>query len=77
MSDDTFARLSRVDDGLVWLSRVTEYGDRDLCLRTPNRQEITGLVVKRRDGRDFRLLVHTRSRVYYLRRNKLRLWRLL
>lgn len=38
---------------------------------TPNHQQITGLVAGRR------LYVHTRSRIYYLRRNKLRLWRIL
>jgi hypothetical protein len=41
-------------------------------IQTPNGQQITGL---RAPGR--RLFVHTRSRIYYLRRNKLRLWRVL
>jgi len=40
--------------------------------QTPNRQRITKL---RTTGR--RLLVYTRSRVYYLRRGRLRLWRVL
>ena len=41
---------------------------------TPNGQQITGLRVLRRHGKDWRLLVETRGRVYYLRRGKLRSW---
>lgn len=44
-------------------------------LHTPNGQQIVRLQVLYRHHQEWRLLVHTRSRVYYLRRNKLRLWR--
>jgi len=50
-----------------WPSRRVRVG-----FKTPN-----GQVIMRVDAPGRRLYVYTRSRVYYLRRNKLRLWRLL
>ena len=64
-----------MSEGLIYYSRVPDPESFDLgpTMRTPNKQVITDI---RADGR--RMLVYTRSRVYYYNgsgRKRLRLYR--